>query len=157
MTMTAQELQEQLNTIKNSKLAKTSDKRISHQVSFFKPIHQYGLDGKYIATFESITLASKALNHDLTDHMSSHVNGDGKRPQIAGYMWRYEKYDSIEPYHNTQKLLKKVAFYNLDGSHYMTFDSISDATRHFYPKSKRGMSFTHLLECFGRRYIIKKM
>ncbi|MGD0581386.1 MAG: NUMOD1 domain-containing DNA-binding protein [Bacteroidales bacterium] len=49
------------------------------------PVHQYGLDGKYIRTFASIKLASQTL----MIHSSGIINClKGKQHQTGGFQWR---------------------------------------------------------------------
>lgn len=51
-----------------------------------KKVAQLTIEGKYIQTFESITVAAKAVNSNTTN-----ISGvcSGKRKSCKGYIWRY--------------------------------------------------------------------
>ncbi len=58
------------------------------QMSHRKKIHQYNLDGSYIASFESIAVAAQTLNI-APSTISRVINGNGKTG--AGFLWKVNK------------------------------------------------------------------
>ena len=151
--MTREEIQQQLNSICNSKISKLTDKRIETALSHCKPIYQYDLEGNYLASYESIAYASYKLGVELSDHMASH--NKGQRSQIAGYVWRYEKHDKIDVCLHAQK--QKVNLYDLNGKLVKSFDTIAQLTKFLYPTSKKGMSLKSLQQNIKKKYVIKKV
>lgn len=57
-----------------------------------REIHQYTIDGEYVASYPSVTVASKAIDY-------SNVSFATKNPNYiaGGYRWSYEKYDYLPP------------------------------------------------------------
>lgn len=57
-----------------------------------REIHQYTIDGKYVASYPSANVASKAISY-------SNVSGATRKPNYTagGYRWSYEKYDCLPP------------------------------------------------------------
>lgn len=148
-----QDLQKELNDIMNSKWANRSDNMIDKAIKRCIPIHQYDLEGNYLASYESIAYASYKIGVDLSDHMASH--NKGQRSQIAGYVWRYEKHDKIDVCLHKQKM--KVELYDLDGKLIKSFPTLKQLTQYIYPNNKEGLSFNHLQKCVKNRYVIKKV
>lgn len=151
--MTQEELQKELNGIKNTKMSMLSDNRLKKIMSHCKPIHQYDLEGNYIKSFESITLASKHVGYNMNDHISEHIKG--RRQILAGYLWRYEKHDKIDVVIKTQK--QKVNLYDLDGKLLKSFDTIGQLTKFLYPTSKKGLALNKLQNNVRKKYVIKKV
>lgn len=151
--MTQEELQQQLNGIKDTKASMLSDNRLKQIMTWYKPIYQYDLNGNYIQSFESITLASKYVGYNMNDHISEHIKG--RRQILAGYLWRYEKHDKIDVVIKTQK--QKVNLYELDGKLVKSFDTIGQLTKFLYPNSKKGLALKNLQKNFKNKYMIKKV
>lgn len=57
-----------------------------------REIHQYTVDGGYVASYPSVNAASKAIGY-------SNVSFATRKPNYiaGGYRWSYEKYDSLPP------------------------------------------------------------
>lgn len=94
-----------------------------------KEVHQYTLDGEYVASYPSVNEAerqtkckqiSSAANPNLTTNKS-----------IGGYQWSYEKVNKMETYVNNSNLSKivSVTLYDFDGIKIQTFNSIADSAR----------------------------
>lgn len=87
-----------------------------------KPVFQYGMDGKFIAAYRSVSEAAKVLGTNTTQIFNC---CNGKYKTAYGYQWKYELYDSIPPMKTVGERLtemqtngkksKKVAQYTLDG------------------------------------------
>ena len=152
--MTREEIQQQLNGIKDIKMSNYTDKRIEKLMTHCKAIHQYDLEGNYIQSFESISLASHKIGSDLTSHMASHI--DGKRKVLMGFMWRYDKVDKlVDVVLHSQK--QKVNLYDLNGKLVKSFNTVSDLTKFLYPNQKKGLSLKSLQQNTKKKYVIKKV
>lgn len=57
-----------------------------------REIHQYTIEGEYVASYPSVNAASKAVGY-------SNVSGATKKPNYTagGYRWSYEKCDCLPP------------------------------------------------------------
>ena len=60
------------------------------------PIHQYGLDGTYIASYISTNQATKTLNLESVNSLITCVDYPGR--QSAGFQWRSELTTSIDSF-----------------------------------------------------------
>lgn len=74
-------------------------------------VYQYNLKGEFIKEWEGIVDAAKA-----TGARGACISkcAKGKGYTAAGFMWRYEYSESIEPYEN-RSILQKVNVYNRNG------------------------------------------
>ena len=72
-----------------------------------KKVYQYGLDGNYIAEFDSVSIAEKIMGFR---HISCVCLG--RLNFAGGFQWKYEKYDKIDPLtfdktHNINRYLQQ--------------------------------------------------
>ena len=94
------EIQQEINQLMVSKVAKFSDKKLetfeklkpggkdnSGSIKQRKQIDQFDLDGNYIMTFVSVTQASKAIKRDRSSILKC-VKGETK--QSGGFIWKYK-------------------------------------------------------------------
>ena len=87
--------------------AKMSEYRKAHPETWIggwnkKEVHQYDLEGKYVASFPSATEAALALHKNIGSQICSCING--KVLSAGGYLWRENKEDSIDI--SSYKILK---------------------------------------------------
>jgi group I intron endonuclease len=106
-----------------------------------KEVHQYGLDGEFIQSFESCHIAAEILGCKERFTVISKC-ARKKIGSSFGFQWRYEKLESIEScllpekmatlrYNNNLKLSKPIIALNLETLEKTEFDSISSASRHY--------------------------
>jgi hypothetical protein len=89
-----------------------------------KKVSQYDLDGNWIRDFDSMFGASEAtgINHGNIGECCR-----GKYKSAGKYIWRY--YGDNPPKKYSNKTLKSVCQYDLDGNFIMEFDSIVEAAK----------------------------
>lgn len=129
-----------------NKLRKDWKKHHKNIISFNKKeVHQYDFNGVYIASYSSVTEAAKAI-HKKEGDISNCANG--RNLSVGGYIWRYEKQDSIDMsmykaignklylkrgYKRNVKDKKKftgaVNQYTIGGEYIATFASVAEAKR----------------------------
>ena len=91
-----------------------------------KKVYQYDVEtGKLIASFNSLQTAAKVNKLDTIQHISNCLH---KRQKTAhGYIWDFNEYDQVDPQSYFPNDKKKVYAYNLDGTFYQEFESITAA------------------------------
>jgi hypothetical protein len=152
--MTPQEIQEQLNGIKDSKISTLTEKSLDATRKLYVPIHQYDLDGNYIQTFESMSHANRKTKIG-TGTINSYLNG--KVYQAGGFLWSYDKVDTMKP-KKIPSGNQSVEVYDLDGNLVETFDSINKLGYWLYPNSPKCKRKLHDLKTKVRnKYVIKKV
>lgn len=118
------------------------------------PVACYDLDGNYIETFSSASLACEKLGLD-SGSVSKHLATPDLNHKVKNYMFRYLKDGEvemkIEPYCSLQKkryskITKPVIQYTLDGEYVNTYPSLNAAT-----KSLGYKSAAHLSDCLAGR------
>lgn len=99
-------------------------------------VYCYDKDGTFYKCFNSITDANIFFN---TKENDSRINRclSGERNSFAGYMWKTEYYESIDPY-KKQKIWnqKAVHGYDLDGNYIESYSKVTD----FKKGSRTGIS-----------------
>lgn len=81
----------------------------THESESKIPVYMYSLNGEYIAEFPSAIDASKKLNCS-----NSGISSAARNKKFAsGFLWRYEKYDKIDPYN---KKYQNVVQLDSDGN-----------------------------------------
>ena len=58
-----------------------------------KPIYQYSLDGKFVKAWDCVSDAAREIGCNPCQILN---NAKGRNRTCHGYMWRYEKSDSID-------------------------------------------------------------
>jgi group I intron endonuclease len=114
----------------NDKKNKESLKRKGINLRLGKEINQYDLDGKFISTWKSISLASRKLKIDynlLIRCCKNSTNG-----MAGGFQWRYAHLigkEDIQPY---LKILtvKPILQYDLEGNFIKKWNSVIEAAKH---------------------------
>lgn len=98
-------------------------------------IFRYSLDGEYIDSFESASLADRTLN---TRGCSAVARGNGPNRSVGGYLWSYEKVEKMKPYENHSKDAKKVSVIltNISNGEEQEFGCIADAARTLFPNTE---------------------
>jgi hypothetical protein len=93
-----------------------------------RKVEQYALDGTYLKTFDSLSLAAKEINGASGNIGKCCI---GKRKSVGGYIWKYVEGNSkdkiIKPY--DVKPVKKINQYSLEGKYIKTWDSTSQASQ----------------------------
>ena len=110
-----------------------------------KIIYRYSLDGKYIDSFESASLADRTLR---IKGCSAAARGNTAYRSVGGFLWSYKKEDSLPPYKNHSKDAKKIAIIltnTLSGKEYC-FDSIAEAARTLFPNEQ---NYNSLCACIS--------
>lgn len=100
-------------------------------------VHQYSLEGKYIASYPNMTQAKKATG------VTSDIYKAIKLGRTAGnYQWSFEKLAEISPVKSKSGKAKKVGKYDLEGNLIKVYDSKSQAEK------ENGRGLSHVL--YGR-------
>lgn len=92
-----------------------------------KKVYQYSLDGKFIQEFNSLTDAAKALNLQKIENISKCLHR--KQKTAHGYIWDFEKYESVDPQSYIPNAPKKVYMYDLAGNFVREFCSLGEAEK----------------------------
>ena len=124
-------------------------------------VYMYGMDGKYIREFETVTAANKFVDPNATS--GGHLPRAIKRGHVhKGYQFSYEKvpcmknlgreYKAVEG--QGVKEMRPIGKYTLDGEFIERFECLSDATKAGYKNCKmvitgkrnscKGFSFKYL-------------
>jgi very-short-patch-repair endonuclease len=93
-----------------------------------KSVNQYTLDGKFVKTYKSITIASQET--EITDtNISTVCTGNSNQKTAGKYLWRYNTGDTndIKPFFHES--IKAVAQYSLEGDLIKIYKSIAFASR----------------------------
>jgi hypothetical protein len=107
-----------------------------------KPVTQYDLQGKKIALYESIKIASKKTGIDAAQIGKSALK---KAPTAGGYVWRYLN-DKYRGEHKTGKhIARPVIQYTLEGRKVFKYASANQAAL------QTGFSPTVILDCLAKR------
>lgn len=90
-----------------------------------RTVYQYTMTGEFIAEYKSCSAAEKAINakRGLSTAIKLGRN-------FAGFQWRLEKFDSIEPSEMKYKA-RKVGQYDLDGNLIKIYDTVMDCVKDF--------------------------
>lgn len=122
-----------------------SYKNYSHQESVHrgkrnqtKKICQYDMNGQYIKTFDSLTIAATEMGVDRNAISSCCRN---KRPSCKGFLWRYNNDAPPQNYLSEQKNKRPVLQFDKTGLFIRKFDSITDASKEI------GTSHTSIHRC----------
>lgn len=114
-----------------------------------KRIYRYSYDGTYIDSFPSASEADRQLG---IHGCASAARGDTKYKSIGGYLWSYEKKDSLPKYENHSKDAKKVSVRVIDintQAEYV-FDSIAESVRTLFPDATNFDSVCASVSCAAR-------
>lgn len=90
------------------------------------PVHQYDLEGNYIRSWNSLTEVHKNLGIDI-GHLSSILKG--KNHIAKNYMFRYEKFDKIDPCKSYR--YKNIYQYDLQDNFIKKWNSTKEAEEYF--------------------------
>lgn len=106
-------------------------------------VYQYSLDGNYLRMYVSVQEARKETN---IGHIERCCNGQQK--QAGGFIWSYEKQDTIDAVKNDHPATKKckVYQYNLEGYKVNEYESA------YHAEKETGINQTSIRNvCTGRR------
>lgn len=99
-------------------------------------VYSYHKDGSFYKCFYSITDANMFFNTKENDSRISRCL-NGKRNSFAGYMWRTEYFEFIEPYKKSKSWNQKAVHrYDLEGNYTESYCKIKD----FKEGSRNGIS-----------------
>ena len=120
-----------MSNISKKKLSETRKRKMENgeiKITHNKIIHQYDLNGLYIASYDSIRKAAK-LNNTSTSTISRFLNGLYKKG--GGFLWSYDKKEKLKPYKKEKRSLpgKRVKVYN--DTEYYEFDKLRDCSKFF--------------------------
>ena len=106
-----------------------------------KRIYRYSLDGAYVDSFESASLAERTLN---IHGCSAATLGNGPYRSVGGFLWSYDKVDRMPHYENHSKDAKKVSIIitEISSGQEYEFNSVADAVRCLFPDA--GLKFDSL-------------
>lgn len=97
-------------------------------------IHQYGLDGKYIATYKNMQEAKNILK------IKNNIYTAIKLGQLCGgFQWSFEKLPSIAPIKNKSGRARKIGKYDKDWNLIKEYKSLAECKR------ENGASMNHVL------------
>ena len=92
-----------------------------------KPYYQYSIDGRFIAEFESVAAAARALGKN---HFNISNTLLGKFNTAYGYRWSYDKVEFLPPLQNTHTgAPKEIYQYDLQGNFIAKYSSTKEAAR----------------------------
>lgn len=93
-----------------------------------KRIYRYSLDGIYIDSFESASLANRTLN---IHGCQAAAIGKGPYRSAGGFLWSYEKVDKMKPYENHSKdsKIKNIYLFDCISGVEKEYRSIADAAK----------------------------
>ena len=110
-----------------------------------REVHQYSLDGDYIATYPSLRAASRAIGE--TDQYASSIGAacrDG-RTQAYGYRWSFEQVTQLPSLFPSKKC-RPVIRISIDGKEHKEYCSAAQAGR------ENGVSYKAILDaCTGKQ------
>ena len=101
--------------------------------SLGRRVEQYSLDGNFIKTHDSVSLAAREIGNALPGNIQSCCQGI--HPSAYNYLWKFEDENIsvshlVERYKKTGKGMKKeVEQYSLDGEYIQTHSSCREAAR----------------------------
>lgn len=90
-----------------------------------KPVHQYSINGKYIATFNSLKEAAIAVRGRNTGTLIG-AACRGAYDTIYGYRWSFDRVDVLPPF-VPYRAEKRVTRISPDGTDIKVYESIKDA------------------------------
>lgn len=92
-------------------------------------VHQYTLEGEYVASYPSNTAAAIAVTGNKNNNTSigAVCNKSKGRTQAYGYRWSYEKVDKLPPI--VTKKCRPVIRISLDGTERKLYPSAAQASR----------------------------
>jgi len=92
-----------------------------------KTVYQYTLKGVYIQKFKSAAKAERFLGKCNSKISQCCL---GKRKSTYGYLWSYDKVDTLVYENNSSKAkAKKVSQYSIEGEFIKTYQSVAEAAR----------------------------
>lgn len=98
-------------------------------------IHQYSLDGKYIASYENMAKAKKILG------IKSNIYRAIKLGRTAGnFQWTFEKFPEIAPIKPKSGRARRIGKYDKDGNLIAEYKSLAECKR------QNGSGLVHVLE-----------
>jgi hypothetical protein len=89
-------------------------------------VYQYDLKGNYLAEYKSISIAARKNNIKI-NALNMCINGTSKTS--GGFIWKLKKLKKIKI--PTNKCLKPILQYTLDGKLIKEWNSINEAIRHY--------------------------
>ncbi len=114
--------------------------------NYYTKIHQYDIEGNYIASYDSISDAERAtgIGNSKISSCAKGINAFTK-----DYRWSYDYYESLEPLDKTEYMYKKVTSlsekpvyqYTKDGKFVAKYKSIADADK------TTGVDFRNISAC----------
>lgn len=117
-----------------------------------RPIEQYDLDGKYMATYPSAQTAADKLGIDYSSIKSAANKKKKKHVSSGGYIWihsdeenKMELLDALVKRNKKKGCERAVDQFSLNGDFIQTFPSITSAQKYFNANIKIGEV------CNGRR------
>ncbi len=97
-----------------------------------KVVVQYSLHGEYIASFDSVNKAAKAVNGRQPNITAC---CKGKQKKAYGYIWRYKDDDSIPVNKLNSGIVRR---YTLSGRFGVEYPSVSEAAKKLRVRDKNG-------------------
>lgn len=99
----------------------------------YKQVHQYDLEGNYVASWDNITQAARSFTNNSVSHIVSCCQG--KRKTAGNYQWRYEYYIKIDAVNVPSCLPKKVVQKDKEDNIIQIYNSIQEAAESLNMKS----------------------
>lgn len=113
-----------------------------------KPVYQYSLDGDFVASYISISNASKETDIDFRLISACCLKKNGRK-MAGGFIWTYDyNGDKISSY-KKESVAKAVELYDLNGILLNTYDSIKEAVADLNLKQTASSNISSCLK--GRR------
>lgn len=97
-------------------------------------IHQYGLDGKYIASYKNMQDAKNKLHIKANIYQSINL-----QQSCGGFQWRFEKFDSITSYNPKSGKAKRIGKYDKDWNLIKEYKTLQEC------KNENGSGLIHVL------------
>lgn len=152
-------------------IKKISDYRKSHPETWIggwnkQEVHQYNVDGKYIASYPSAMHAAKALDKNIGSDIGRCIKG--KAASAGGYIWKEEKVSFLDmSKYKVVKTAKGARFfdiseegrqkrsaahgkainqYTIEGKYVTTYCTASEAAR------QTGINYSGITRCCNHEY-----
>lgn len=98
-------------------------------------VHQYGLDGSYIASYKNMQEAKNKLGIKTNIYRAIKLN-----QTCGGFQWRFDKFSSIAPVKPKAGKARRVGKFDKEGNLLKEYKSIAECKR------ENGSSMIHVLE-----------
>lgn len=137
-----EEVEKKISPYKEDVPSNIGNKKSKEYVKGSKGVIKYTLEGKYIKTYSSISLAAKENNIKSIDIINCLK---GKYKQSHGYKWKAVNKGDFKIVKKSRKPKPKIIQCDLNGKVIRTFTSVIDASRY------TGTDRNSIYKCFSNK------